>query len=114
MKFTNILGWLIFLVGIFIIGFTLYSSYNIFTGKMDIPVLFEFETQEAQIPSKTPTTQTEIQEMIMQQLKGIIPMETVSKFFNLTVWTMLAWILIAGGAQIANLGIKLIKKEQNI
>jgi hypothetical protein len=48
--------------------------------------------------------------MIGEQLKGMVPLDSLPKLLNLAVWSMLAFILIFGGAQIASLGIKLIKK----
>ena len=46
--------------------------------------------------------------MIGEQLKGIIPVDSVSNLLNLIAWSIFAAILIFGGAQIASLGIKLI------
>jgi len=51
-----------------------------------------------------------MEKMIGEQLKGIIPVDTLPKMLNLIVWSILAGLLIFGGAQISNLGIKLIKK----
>jgi len=47
--------------------------------------------------------------MIGEQLKGMLPVDTLPKILNLAVWSTLAWILIFGGAQISSLGIKLLK-----
>jgi len=58
---TKIIGWVTFLVGIAIIGFTLYSSYNIFTGKATVPEFFKFEktgtSTSASQKGTTPTSQ---------------------------------------------------------
>jgi len=78
----------------------------------------KFEEKVTQTPvtqkGKTPTSLEEIQQelgkMISEQLKGILPVDTLPKILNLAIWSMLAWILIFGGAQIASLGIKLIKQ----
>jgi len=48
--------------------------------------------------------------MIGEQLQGLLPANSINQFFNLIVWSMLAFILIFGGSQISGLGIKLIKK----
>jgi hypothetical protein len=113
---TKIFGWLLLLVGLAIIGWTLSSSYNIFTGKAEIPAIFKIETKETITPTtgKIPTTQAELQKemgkMIGEQLKEIIPVDTLPKLLNLITWSILAGILIFGGAQISGLGIKLLKK----
>ena len=116
----NIVGWVTFLAGILIISFALYSSYNIFTGKSSVLEFFKIEEKVTQAPApssggggKLPTSpealQQEIGKMIGEQLKGILPVDTLPKILNLFVWSTLAWILIFGGAQISSLGIKLLK-----
>lgn len=116
MNFTKISGWVLLALGLLIIGWTLYSSYGIFTGKAEMPKLFKITGQEAQAPAvqgKLPTTQAELQEemgkMMGEQLKLMLPLDVIPKMLNLFAWSMLAGILILGGAQIGGLGIKLIK-----
>jgi len=113
----KIFGWGLLVAGLIIIGWTLYSSYNIFTGKAAMPEIFEIEEKVKEVSTqagKTPTSPTEIQEemekMIGEQLKGLLPTDVLPKILNLVVWSMLAFILIFGGSQISGLGIKLIKK----
>jgi len=113
---TKIFGWVLLMAGIILIVWTLYSSYNIFTGKTEIPGIFKIEAKETPAPmtGKIPTTQAELQKemekMIGEQLKGILPVDTLPRLLNLIVWSMLAGLLIFGGSQISSLGIKLIKK----
>lgn len=114
MKLRKIIGWLTFFAGILIIVFTLYSSYNIFTGKTPVPKFFELEKETEALPQgKFPTSPAELQKelgkMVVEQLEELLPLNTLPKMLNLAVWSMLAGILIFGGAQISNLGIKLIK-----
>jgi hypothetical protein len=94
---TKIFGWALLLAGALIIIWTLYSSYNIFIGEAAMPEIFEMGKEETL-------------SQIGEQLQGFLPIDTIPKMLNLTVWAMLAGILIFGGAQISNLGIKLIKK----
>ena len=114
---TKIFGWILLVAGVGIIVWTLYSSYNIFTAKAALPEFFKIETKEAALTApkgKILTSPEEIQkqlaEMIAEQLKGILPTETLTRLLNLLVWSILAGILIFGGGQIASLGIKLLKK----
>jgi hypothetical protein len=111
MNFTKIFGWVLLLAGALIIVWTLYSSYNIFTGEAVIPEIFETVKEEALSQKEgAEDLQAQMEKMIGEQLKGLLPTDTIPKMLNLTVWAMLAGILIFGGAQISNLGIKLIKK----
>jgi len=104
----KILGLILLFLGIVIILYTLYSSFNIFTAKTTAPEIFKLE---AQVSSQKGAQgiEAQFQEMIEEQLKGIIPVDSVSTLLNLISWSILAGILIFGGAQISSLGIKLIK-----
>ncbi|MDD2697155.1 MAG: hypothetical protein PHE52_03320 [Candidatus Pacebacteria bacterium] len=111
MDYSKIAGWVVFLAGILIIGWTLLTSYNIFTAKALLPEFFQMpESQTSVQQTTTQDAQAQLQQMIGEQLKGILPFDSLYKFLNLAVWSMLAFVLIFGGGQIANLGIKLIKK----
>lgn len=112
MNFKNLIGWLTFFVGLSIILFSLYSSYNIFTAKKAFPEIFK--AGEALVEKEKPKTkevnlQKEMEKMMKEQLRELIPAETLPKLLNLLAWSMLAGILIFGGSQIAGLGIKLVK-----
>jgi hypothetical protein len=123
MKFQKIIGWITFFTGILIIGFTLYHSYNIFTGKIPSPEIFKIQTKDTTYSknntsttsskNNTSTTSKEIQrearEIFSEQLKEILPQDILTKTLNLIVWSIFAGILIFGGGQISSLGIKLIK-----
>ena len=107
---TKILGLVLLLVGIAIIGWALYSSYNIFTGQTPVPELFKIT--EKTLPKDKGGTldiQTQMEEMLQEQIRGLLPADTVPKILNLIAWSMLAGLLILGGGQISGLGIKLIK-----
>jgi len=107
---TKIFGWALLIAGILIIAWTLYSSYNMFTGQAAIPEIFQTEEASSQKKEISNSVESQMQEMIGEQLKGLIPADTIPKLFNLTVWAVLAGILIFGGAQISNIGVKLVKK----
>ena len=110
MSLSKITGWLTFLVGIVIIGSTLYLTYNIFTGEAAIPQIFKSTELESQGSAQDETTglEGELQRMLSEQISNLIPFESMTKFANLAVWTIGAWILIFGGSKISELGIKLI------
>ena len=117
MKFMKIFGWVLLAFGLAIIIWALYSSYNIFTGRSPVPEFFKIEkmatqaspSQKGRLPISPEALQQEIGKMIGEQLKGILPLDTLPKILNLFVWSTLAWILIFGGGQISSLGIKLLK-----
>jgi len=112
---SKIFGWVLLITGVAIITWTLLSSYNIFTAQAELPEFFEIGAEEkaplAQTGTLTPEQQiqSQLQQMIGEQMKGLLPTDTIPKLLNLAVWAMLAGLLIFGGAQIAGLGIRLMK-----
>ncbi|MDO8424458.1 MAG: hypothetical protein Q7S70_00780 [bacterium] len=115
MNASKIFGWILLIAGVIIIGWTLVLSYNVFTGKTAAPTIFEVPKTvvKATAPKDSINSledvQGQLQTMLGDQLKGLLPAETVPKILNLTIWGMLAWVLFMGGNQLAGLGIKLIK-----
>lgn len=118
MKLENLSGWVLLLVGLVIILWGLYSAYNVFTGKTVAPEIFKIPEEgpkvslpaQGKIPLSQVEPQKEMEKMVGEQLKGLIPSETFSKLLNLISWSLFLGILIFAGGQIAGLGIKLIKK----
>ncbi|MFH1671796.1 MAG: hypothetical protein ABH889_03440 [Candidatus Portnoybacteria bacterium] len=108
MDFAKIAGWLILVIGLSVIAWVLISSYNVFTQKSEVFEFFE-TPKEGISQGGSSGTEVQIQEAISEQIEGILPAESITQFLNLAIWSMLAFILIMGGAQIAGLGIKLIK-----
>ena len=107
----KIAGWLLLFLGVAIIFYSLYSSFNIFTAKTAVPEIFSIPlSQEIEKEIKSGDVQAQAEEMIKGQLKEMIPVDFLPGLFNLISWSILAGILIFGGSQIANLGIKLIRK----
>ncbi len=100
------LGTALIIIGLVVIFATLYSSFNIFTGKADAPEIFK--TPPAQKSVASQDIQAQLQNMIGEQLKGMMPADSFATFLNLASWSAFASILILGGAQIAGLGVKLL------
>jgi hypothetical protein len=109
MNYSRIIGWILLIAGVFLIGWTLWSSYGIFTAKADLPEFFEMQ-EEAAVKEGSLTAEAQIEEMVREQLEGILPANAITRLLNLTVWSLLAFILIMGGSQVSGLGIRLIKK----
>ncbi len=115
-KLQKFSGWILLIAGLIIIGWSLYSSFNIFTAKTVAPEIFKIEKKVIEAPAqgRIPTTpaelQKEMEKMIGEQLKEVLPVEILPKLLNLISWSIFAGILIFAGAQISGLGIKLIKK----
>ncbi len=113
---TKIIGFVLLFVGVVIILYALSSSYDIFTGKKEIPQLFmppEIVAQGSEkelVPiNKMEDMQIQMQETIKEQIGQILPSDFIPNLLNLISWSILATILIFGGTHLAGLGIKLVK-----
>ena len=107
----KILGYVLLLIGLTIILTTIYGSYKIFNDKIPVPKLFSVPAEK--ISSGGDTLQAQTEEIIKKQIGDILPFDSVAKLLNLISWSILAGILIIGGAQIGGLGIKLISIRTN-
>ncbi|XOB42077.1 MAG: hypothetical protein ACKKMS_01740 [Candidatus Nealsonbacteria bacterium] len=112
MKPQKIIGWLLLFTGLIIIFYSIFASYNIFTGKALEPTVFKTSEKEAVLPQKgkVQTQEAQMQEMIGGQLKEMLPVDFIPKLLNLLAWSIMAGIMIFAGTQISSLGIKLIKR----
>ena len=99
------MGWILLIAGILIIFWSLYSSYNIFTGKRPAPQVFQQEEGFSQTEDSS-----EMQETIRRQIESMVPPIFVSRILNLASWALFVGILIFGGSKVSLLGIRLVKK----
>lgn len=115
----KITGWVLLAIGLVLISYSLYNSYNIFTGDIPAPELFKSEefqnivpenVQQKSITEMDISTQEDINKIISNQIREVLPLEFIPKVLNLMTWSILAGLLILGGFNISKLGIKLLKK----
>jgi len=116
MSYKQIFGWILLFAGLFIIGWGIYSSYNIFTAKTPVPEIFSIPAEsngEALGSSKNLSPEEKMQEIMNEQMEEqlgkFLPKDTLPKLLNLVAWSIFAGILIFGGGQISGIGIKLMK-----
>lgn len=114
----KIIGWVLLVLGLIIIFWTIFSSYNIFTAKKPAPAVFKAKEQEKKedVSQKDyfqnfsqEELQKELQWVITEQIKEILPSDFLVKLMNLISWSIFAGILFFGGAKISGIGINLLK-----
>lgn len=112
MKIEKIFGWILLVIGILIIVWGIFNSFNIFTAKQEPPGVFAI-AEKGTAPQKGGTLdlQAQMEKMIGEQLKGILPLDSLPKLLNLIAWAIFMSILVFAGGQISGIGIKLIKKS---
>ena len=111
------LGWGLLAIGLLLIVWMLYSTYSIFTGKTEVPQVFKMEEKKDEVDVQPQTSfatpeeaQEEMQRLVEDQMKDMIPIGFISKILNLMSWSILAGIFIFGGGRISGIGLKLIKE----
>jgi len=107
MKTNKILGLILVLVGVIIILAVLYHSFAIFTGKKEAPEIFKAPVSQTE--ERPDLMQKEMEKAIGEQIQKMLPADSLEKLLNLISWSVLAGILIFGGAQISSIGTKLLK-----
>lgn len=113
LKIKKIIGWLLLVIGLTIIFWALYSSYNIFTAKTAAPEIFKGAEKEEDflVQKKTTEFEQELEKMFQEQLKEMLPTSFAPQLFNLIAWSIFGGILIFGGGKIAAIGVKLIRQK---
>ena len=114
----KVFGWFLLIIGVLIIFWGIYSSFEIFTAKRSVPEIFKVPTsQEVSIEEKTAKDlqaemQQQMQQVIREELGKIIPPGFLPKLFNLISWSIFIWILVFAGGKLAWLGIQLLKSTK--
>lgn len=105
------------IIGLIVIGWSIFWSFNIFTAKTSAPEVFKFEDKaqdSSQTQTGTPTTLDELQKQmesaVSEQIKQLIPVELIYNLLNLISWAVFASFLVFAGFYIGSLGIKLIRR----
>jgi hypothetical protein len=112
MVINKFFGIILLILGLLIIFWGLYSSYNIFKGNQVLPEVFR--SNEIDLGQNKNNTidpqdiQKQMEETVNAQLSKIIPSGSMLKLLNLISWSLFAWILIMGGGKIASIGVKLM------
>ncbi|PIX03415.1 hypothetical protein COZ78_00410, partial [bacterium (Candidatus Gribaldobacteria) CG_4_8_14_3_um_filter_42_11] len=113
----KIIGWLLLAAGVLAIVWGAWQSYQIFTNQAPSPAIFKMGVEtEIVSPQKAAQTQDELigqqlQQLLQEQLGKMIPIDTVAKLLNLTVWSLFAGILILAAGKIATIGIQLLNSR---
>ena len=86
METNKIIGYALLIIGLAIIFFTLYQSYNIFMDKTSAPLIFKTQIIQQTQNSITQDLQKQLNDAVSQQLGKIIPADTLPKILNLSAW----------------------------
>jgi hypothetical protein len=101
MKSEKVLGYFLLAAGLVLIIFSLRAAYGVLSATAFPAQIFKINSIVLSVPAQAgnPSVSVEL-------LSG----ETASKFADLTLWYMLMFFFVSGGAKIAALGIQLLKE----
>jgi len=110
----KIFGWILLTIGVLIIVWGIWTSFQIFTAQKPVYEIFKVPTAQESFLEKEKggigaEVQEQMQQMIKEQFKEMFPPEFLVKILNLSAWWIFMMILILGGGKLAVLGITLLK-----
>lgn len=110
----KIIGWILLILGVLIIIWGIWSSYEIFTARRPPYEIFKTpETEEVSLKQEKESLEThiqeEVQEVLKEQLGKMLPSDFLPKLFNLIAWSIFMGILVFAAGKLSILGIKLLK-----
>lgn len=119
-KFNKSLGIILLFLGIAVILYPIYFSFKIIEGEKSIPAIFKEISlkksnnalSEEGVPSSgnlQEDMEKKARQIISQELSNLFPVENINQFFNLIAWSIIAGVIIFAGAQLSQLGIRLLK-----
>jgi hypothetical protein len=114
MDMKKIFGWVLLVIGVLIISWGIWTSFEIFTAQRPVYEIFKTPTtQEVPLEKEKGSLETQMQEQMQQiikeQFKEIFPSDFLIKLLNLISWSVFAVILFMGGEKLAVIGIRLLK-----
>ena len=114
MVIRKISGWTLLAIGVLIIIWGIWTSFEIFTAQRPVYEIFKVSTaQEVSLRKETGSIETQMQEqmqqVIIEQFKEMFPPDFLIKLLNLMSWSIFAIILFMGGEKLAVIGIRLLK-----
>lgn len=114
----RILGIVLIATGLFMFYWDISESYYYFTAKKEFSQVFiqpAVNSPASQL-SNGATLQDQMNaivgQQINEQIKNLIPVNTVTQLLNVSVWSIFAMFLIYAGAKIVGIGRDFLKDSR--
>lgn len=114
MEFTvrQLLAWVLIVIGLGIVFWDISSSYNYFTAQEKFPQVFaENKTAETETIGTGTTIQDQIGNVVKEQIKEMLPENTVTQLLNIASWIIFASFLLWAGGKLVGMGSDFLKKS---
>jgi hypothetical protein len=115
MEFTvrQLLAWILIIIGLFIVFWDITSSYYYFSAQKEFPKVFiESQATVTNSVSGGTTIQDQVGSIIKDQIKQMIPENTVTQLLNITSWITFASFMLWAGGKLVGMGSDFLKKGQ--
>jgi hypothetical protein len=115
MEFTvrQFLAWVLIVIGLGIVFWDISSSYYYFTAQKEFPKVFTENTSSITNNSTGTTIEGQIGNVIKDQIKQLIPENTVTQLLNISSWMLFASFLLWAGGKLIGIGNDFLKISQN-
>ena len=100
---------MLLLLGLALVAYSLYASWQIFTARSLPPEIFKAVSVKQESSSKAFGIDLQLDKILGSQLQQVLPANAFSQLLNLLSWSIFASLLVFGGTQVSGLGIKLLK-----
>jgi hypothetical protein len=99
-KADKTVGYVLLAVGLGLIIFTVCSMFNVFTGSVAPPAIFEMDSITIPLPAGEGMSPTEVE---------VVSGAEISQIVNMVLWSILMVFVVTAGGKIGGLGVKLIR-----
>lgn len=114
MEFTvrQFLAWVLIVIGLGIVFWDISSSYYFFTAQKDFPHVF-VENTVTQVDNMAvgSTVQEQVGNVVKEQLKQLVPENTVTQLLNISSWIIFASFLLWAGGKLIGIGNDFLKNS---
>ena len=108
----QILAWILIILGLFMVFWDISSSYYFFTAQKEFPQVFT-NTQTVSVDtssSQTLSAQDQVGQIIKEQMKALIPENSITQLLNMSTWIIFASFMLWAGGKIVGIGNDFLKE----
>ncbi len=109
----QVLGWILIILGLFIVFWDILFSYYFFTAQKEFPQIFTSQ-QTVSVSdansSQTLSAQDQVGQIIREQMKALIPENSVTQLLNMSSWIIFASFMLWAGGKIVGIGNDFLKE----
>ena len=106
MEFTvkQFFAWVLIIIGLGIVFWDISSSYYFFTAQKEFPKVFANNSStQADNSSTGGSIQEQVGNMVKEQIKQLVPENTVTQLLNISSWIIFASFLLWAGGKIVGM-----------